>query len=94
MGVLPIIEQGSTLACRGDWPVFYMNDFSRLGLRVSRIDQAMSALRAEGYETLVDGRFAAVTITGYDQVAAILNILTEYAVAAETADLISCVYQG
>lgn len=94
MGVLPMIEQGTALDCGGDWPVFYMNDFSRLGLRVSRMDQAVSVLQAEGYETLADDRFAAVTIAGFDQVAAIVQILKEHAVAAETADLISCVYQG
>ena len=37
MGQLPIMERGKPVACHTDWPLFYMNDFSRLGLVVPHL---------------------------------------------------------
>ena len=48
MGQLPIMERGKPVACHSDWPLFYMNDFSRLGLVVPHLAEALAALRAGG----------------------------------------------
>ena len=48
MGQLPIMERGKPVACHTDWPLFYMNDFSRLGLVVPHLTEALAALRAGG----------------------------------------------
>ncbi|MCL1980076.1 MAG: hypothetical protein FWG62_03245 [Proteobacteria bacterium] len=94
MGLLPIVERGKTVACHADWPLFYMNDFSRLGLSVSRLADALSALREGGYTVHTDEQGAALEIDGKDQVAAIVAALRAGAIDCETSDLIGCVYQG
>ena len=48
MGRLPIMEKGKPGTCHADWPLFYMNDFSKLGLAVTRLDQAVAELNAMG----------------------------------------------
>ncbi|WP_028317899.1 hypothetical protein [Desulfobulbus elongatus] len=93
MGLLPIIEKGKPVACHADWPLFYMNDFSRLGLVVSRMDEALSVLQAGGYTVHADERGTVLEIDGTTQVAAIVAALHDRAISCETADLVSCVYQ-
>jgi len=94
MGLLPMIEKGKPVDCHADWPLFYMNDFSRLGLVVSRLVDALSVLRSDGYTVRVDERGAVLEIDGKNQVAAIVAALRAKAIDCETADLVSCVYQG
>ncbi|MDR2550924.1 MAG: hypothetical protein LBD10_12070 [Desulfobulbus sp.] len=94
MGLLPIVEKGKPVACHADWPLFYMNDFSRLGLVVSRLADALSALRSDGYIVHADERGTVLEIDGKDQVAAIVAALRARAIDCDTADLVSCVYQG
>lgn len=94
MGLLPMMEKGKPVSCQSDWPLFYMNDFSRLGLVVSRLDEAVSALRSCGYTVVDDERGSMVAIDGQGQLSAIVQALTARAIGCETADLVSCVYQG
>ena len=35
MSLLPLMEKGKPMAGHADWPLFYMNDFSRLGIVVT-----------------------------------------------------------
>ena len=92
MSLLPIMEKGKTLAGHTDWPLFYMNDFSKLGLVVSQLPQAVAVLEASGYRVLDNGR--ALQIDNGDQLTAVFAVLSEHHVAYELSDLISCVYQG
>ena len=95
MGLLPIMEKGKPFTCQADWPLFYMNDFSRLGLVVSRLAEALAALRAGGYTVHEDEqRGALLEIDRSDQVAKVVHLLTARAIGCETADMIGCVYQG
>ncbi|WP_310598659.1 hypothetical protein [Desulfobulbus sp.] len=94
MGLLPIVEKGKPVACHADWPLFYMNDFSRLGLVVSRLADALSVLRSDGYTVHADERGTVLEVDGKDQVAAIVSALRARAIDCDTADLVSCVYQG
>jgi hypothetical protein len=92
MSLLPIMEKGKPVVCHTDWPLFYMNDFSRLGLVVTRLTQAVSVLEASGYPVIDNGRALQVECKG--QLAAVLVVLSEHQVEHELSDLISCVYQG
>ena len=94
MGVLPIMEKGARVSCHADWPLFYMNDFSRLGLVVGRLSQALSVLRQGGYRVLETLQGSAVRIDNSDQVIGIVEMLASYQVESEIADLVSCAYQG
>ncbi len=92
MGLLPIMEKGKPMAGHADWPLFYMNDFSKLGLVVTELAQASAVLEAGGYRVFDNGRVLQVDDAG--QLGAVFAVLSEHQVAYELADLISCVYQG
>lgn len=94
MGLLPMIEKGKPVNCHADWPLFYMNDFSRLGLVVNRLAEAVSILRSDGYMVHADERGTMLEVDGKEQVAAIVAALHGKAIDCETADLVGCVYQG
>lgn len=94
MGWIPIMEKGKTQACHADWPLFYMNDFSRLGVLVGRLHDAVTILRSSGYTVLEDDRGTLLEIDGRDQMASVFDLLASRRVECETADLVGCVYQG
>ncbi|HPA15370.1 MAG TPA: hypothetical protein PKV75_08900 [Desulfobacterales bacterium] len=94
MGLLPIVEKGKRVSCKVDLPLFYMNDFSRLGLEVKGLNRAAQTLKAAGYRVRQDGEELALEIEGRDRLAGILALLTENRVEYEFSDLVSCVYQG
>lgn len=94
MGWVPIMEKGKPQACHADWPLFYMNDFSRLGLLVSRLHDALTVLRSSGYTVFEDDRGTLVEIDGREQMAGVFDLLSSRRVEYETADLVGCVYQG
>lgn len=94
MGALPIIERGKQVACHADWPLFYMNDFSRLGLVVNGLPEAAQALEAGGYQFRQDVQGLSVEIDGQQQLLKVFTLLQEHRVEYEITDLVSCVYQG
>lgn len=94
MGLLPIMEKGKPVACHMDWPLFYMNDFSRLGLVVVRLVEALAVLKTNGYRVHEDDRGLLLAIDSKEQLTDVFNLLAEHKVECEMADLVSCVYQG
>ena len=92
MGLLPIMEKGKPLAGHADWPLFYMNDFSRLGLVVAHLASAVAVLEASGYRVLDHGR--ALQFDNRDQLVEIFTALSAHQVDYEVSDLVGCVYQG
>lgn len=94
MGMLPITEQGKPVACHQQWPLYYMGDFSRLGLVVGRLDEVLETLKVGGFRVLNGEAGYAVAIDGPEQVEAIFSALRAAQVPFEVADLISCAYQG
>lgn len=94
MGWVPIMEKGKPQACHADWPLFYMNDFSRLGLLVGRLNDALTVLRSSGYTVLEDDRGTLLEIDDREQMASVFDLLSSRRVEYETADLVGCVYQG
>ena len=94
MGQLPIMEKGKPVACHADWPLFYMNDFSRLGLMVTRLPEAMAALRAGGCRVAEGERGSSIEVDGLAQVQDVFAVLRANRIDYEVADLVSCAYQG
>ncbi len=94
MGLLPMKERGKQVACHLDWPLFYMNDFSQMGLVVDKLDQAVQVLENNGYRVVSNAQGSALEVINREQLTAIFDTLTKHQVDFETADLISCVYQG
>jgi hypothetical protein len=92
MTLLPIMEKGKPMVGHADWPLFYMNDFSRMGIVVTELPQAVTVLEASGYRVLDNGRTLQVDNVG--QLAAVFAALSAHQVEYELSDLISCVYQG
>jgi hypothetical protein len=94
MGLLAIMEKGKPVACHLDWPLFYMNDFSRLGLVVTRLGEALSVLQSNGYTVHEDERGTMLEIDNREQLSGVFKVLAAHTVECEMSDLVSCVYQG
>ena len=88
-----MMEKGKPVRCQRDWPMFYMNDFSRLGLVVNRLAEAVAVLRAAGF-TVLEEEAAGVEIADQGQLGRVLALLGAHGHSCEMSDLISCVYQG
>ena len=88
-----MMEKGKSVVCQRDWPMFYMNDFSRLGLVVNRLAEAVAVLRTAGF-TVIEEEAAGVEIADQGQLARVLELLAAQEQNCEMSDLISCVYQG
>lgn len=94
MGLMPITEKGKPVTCQVDWPLFYMNDFSQLGIVVSCLGEAVMALQASGFAIHEDERGCLLDVSGSKQLHQVFQALTSHHLEYETADLVSCVYQG
>ena len=94
MGLLPISEKGKPVTCQSDWPLFYMNDFSRLGLVVNRLGEAVKALQESDFTVYEDERGVLLDVSGSESLNNVFQTLASHHLEYETADLVSCVYQG
>ena len=92
MALVPMVEKGKALACQADWPLFYMNDFSRLGIVVSGLAEARAVLAGSGYRVVDDN--GAVLVDAGDRLADLFAVLAAHRLAYELSDLVTCVYQG
>ena len=92
MGLIPMMEKGKPRAGHTDWPLFYMNDFSRMGLVVTRLAEAVAALEASGYRVVDSG--CALEVDNLEQLTGVLATLSAHRLEYEMSDVVSCVYQG
>ena len=75
-------------------PVFYMNDFTRLGLRVHPCDRALQVLEDHHYELIRQADGCQVDVMGAEQLQSIIHLLETHGVACEMADVADQLYQG
>ena len=94
MGWLPIIQQGKRGGCHRNWPLFYMNDFSRLGLVVAHMAEALALLRRGGFTVHEEEDGALVEIGDQGALRRILQAFDQEKLFCEMSDVVSCVYQG
>jgi len=88
------MEKGKKGGCQSSWPLFYMNDFSQLGLVVSSIERALAALRSHGFFVHQEQDSTLVEISEQGQLGKIMLTLQNEKLDVEMSDLVSCVYQG
>jgi hypothetical protein len=75
-------------------PNFYMEDFTRLGFRVSDCDAAVKILDRQAFSISRKNGNAAVSLGGASQVAAAVRLLAENGVNCDIADVADGMYQG
>jgi hypothetical protein len=100
MTILPLIAKEGPH--HGRWrhtrrsrlPVFYMNDFSRMGLRVHPCDEVLRVLEENRYGLIRDDDGFHVAIDGAAQVQTVVQLLNGQGVHCEIADVADQVYQG
>jgi len=100
MATLPLIAKeephrnGGQHIRRGYLPDFYMNDFTRLGLRVHPCDDAVRVLEENHYGLIktIDGFH--VTLEGADQMRHVVALFKEGGIFCEILDVAEAIYQG
>ena len=97
MGALPILQRGlhqAVCLSNDDLPVFYMSDYSVLGLKVDSLDRAQRALIGNKFMVVRKSDHLVVTIDGADQMPAILDLLNQNGLNCGLSDIVDQVYQG
>lgn len=79
---------------RASLPVFYMNDFSRLGLRVHPCEEALRLLEKNRYQLVRDENGCRVILAKAAQLPRLIRLLDGHGVICEIADVADQVYQG
>jgi hypothetical protein len=79
---------------RDQLPDFYMNDFTRLGLRVDPCDTAVRVLEANRYGLLRNRDGLHLTLEGADQMRTVVALLQGSGVSCEILDVAEAIYQG
>ena len=75
-------------------PLFYMNDYSRLGLRVSSCEDARRVLAENRFGVVEDEEGSHVVLANAAEVQAAVAQLNRRGVACDVADLADQIYQG
>jgi hypothetical protein len=75
-------------------PLFYMNDYSRLGLRVDACDTARRILAENRSGVVQDDGGWQVTLDSAADVRSVVALLNTRGVACDIADLAGQMYQG
>jgi hypothetical protein len=75
-------------------PVFYMNDYTELGLLVDRVGDTASVLEGKGYTLSREPCGAEVSLAHPGLLQDIVQVLTEYGIEWELSDVVDDVYQG
>ncbi len=75
-------------------PLFYMNDFSRLGLHVRSCAEAIHVLEQHRYALVQEGRGYHVRLAKAAQVPEVVQLLNGQGVSCELTDVVDQIYQG
>jgi hypothetical protein len=77
-----------------DLPLFYMGDFSLLGIVVGDVASASRSLRQAGYKVLDKNGAADIFFHGPQQLPTLLEVLHQAGVDAELRDIAETLYQA
>jgi hypothetical protein len=97
MGALQILQQGrNRQVCMSNdvLPIFYMSDYSVLGLLVANLDKAHQVLAGHKFSVTDKSDHLQVSIDRADQMYEIANLLNQEGIDCGVADIIDQVYQG
>jgi hypothetical protein len=87
------INQGEMFSC-SDLPLFYMNDYSKIGLQVSSYQEALNILRRNHYRVSENRSWAEVAIHITDDIPAVVRLLSDNGIESQLTDTITTIYQG
>jgi hypothetical protein len=87
------IGRGEVLNC-SDLPLFYMNDYSKVGLQVSPYEEALSVLRRHDYRVSDYLSRANLTIRKIDDIPAVVQLLLNHGIESQMTDVVTAIYQG
>ena len=97
MGLLQILQHGrNRRACMSNdaLPIYYMSDYSVLGLLVADLDQARQVLAGHQFAVTDRSDHLEVGIDRPGQILAIADLLNRKGIDCEPADIVDQVYQG
>lgn len=75
-------------------PIFYMSDFSILGLLVDRLEESVRLMESNGVRVTRNGYCVEASVAGPDHLTNIVRLLTGDGIDCQVSDLIDEVYQG
>lgn len=75
-------------------PIFYMNDYSKMGLRVDRLDDARMLLQNRSFAITETAAGIRVEISSPGRIPEICRMLQAQGIACNITDLVESVYQG
>lgn len=75
-------------------PTFYMEDFSVLGFRVDRCDEALRLLLTNNFEVQQTNHRCQVKIDSASQVGTILSLFADNDLECDICDVAEGIYQG
>jgi hypothetical protein len=78
----------------GQLPIFYMNDYSKMGLRVDRLDDARMLLQNQSFAITETVAGIRVEISSPGRIPEICRMLQAHGIACSITDLVESVYQG
>jgi hypothetical protein len=78
----------------GHLPIFYMNDYSNMGLRVDRLDDARMLLQNQSFAITETVAGIRVEISSPGRIPEICRMLQAQGIACSITDLVESVYQG
>lgn len=75
-------------------PVFYMNDYSKLGLRVALYDEALHVLKLHHYKVIEAPQSTELILAGAGEIPIVVRLLLDNGIACEMTDTADSMYQG
>lgn len=97
MGILPVLQLGRDMPVslpNDNLPDFYMEDYSVVGLLVANLDRARRVLENRNFAVHQKSDYLKVKFDGADQMAEIVNLLSQNGIECGIADIVDQVYQG
>jgi hypothetical protein len=94
---MPILANESKIpTCLPDssLPIFYMEDYTVLGLRVGNLGAAVRLLEKNGITLLKKAGTIELSIERSDQIPQIFGLLNANGISCDIADIVESVYQG
>ena len=97
MGALPVLQQDQNVpVCfsKNNLPDFYMEDYSVLGLLVANLNRAHQVLADRNIAVHKKSDYLEVNFDSADQIAEIVNLLSQNGIDCGLSDIVDQVYQG
>ncbi len=101
MRFMPVLQKADTPGqgrtrrdFAGPLPIFYMNDYSVMGLRVSDCAATFNLLAAHRYTLIERDGCRGIVVRCAAEIRQIIDLLTQNGIRGEMADIAEQIYQG